>query len=78
MKVITNSEKMRKMLPPQKYFVNTVKQLRVLEQMTDSIQLQKDLGERQWQKWVVYVDRVCMWFTYRIICLLDVLFTPGP
>lgn len=32
--------------------------------MTDSIRLQKDLGERQWQKWVVYVDRVCLWFTF--------------
>ena len=41
--------------PTMSIFVNIVKYLHVLEQMTYSIRLQKDLGDKRWEKWQIYL-----------------------
>ena len=46
---------LQKNCPPPTLFVNIVKQLHVLEQMTYSIRLQKDQGEKRWIKWCNYL-----------------------
>ena len=38
-------------------FINIMKQLHLLEQMTYSLRLQKELGERRWEKWIEYLAR---------------------
>ena len=38
-------------------FINIIKQLHLLEQMTYSLRLQKELGERRWEKWIEYLAR---------------------
>lgn len=39
-------------------FISTVKQLHLLEQMTYSLRLQKDLGGKRWGKWIAYFNSV--------------------
>ena len=46
---------LQKNAPTVGLFVNTVEQLHLLERMTYSIRLQKELGEKRWKKWSVYL-----------------------
>lgn len=48
---------LQKKCPTAGIFISIVKQLHLLEQMTFSIRLQKELGEKQWEKWCTYLAR---------------------
>ena len=43
---------LQKKCPTVDIVVNIVKQLHLLEQMTYSLRLQKEIGERKWEKWL--------------------------
>ena len=44
--------------PTMDLLVSIVKQLHLLEQMTFSLRLQKEIGERRWEKWARYLNGV--------------------
>ena len=41
--------------PTMELLISIVKQLHLLEQMTFSLRLQKELGEKRWEKWLSYL-----------------------
>ena len=43
---------LQKKCPTMDLYVNIVKQLHLMEQMTYSLRLQKEAGERKWEKWL--------------------------
>uniref|UniRef100_A0A3B1K1Q0 Reverse transcriptase domain-containing protein n=1 Tax=Astyanax mexicanus TaxID=7994 RepID=A0A3B1K1Q0_ASTMX len=49
---------LKKKAPTVGTFISIVKQMHLLEQMTFSIRLQKELGEKRWGKWRVYLTKL--------------------
>ena len=46
---------LQKRCPTALSFVDIVKQLHLMEQMTYSVRLQKEQGEKRWKKWYMYL-----------------------